>query len=187
MLLEEITFHLSCHLSNAVDRSKSSGRNLVCLICIIYKSSNSTIQSRIPQADFEEDRRVREALTRSAPPPAPPPSPQARPSRQAHAFNYRPGRLTALQRLLSHSATTRIRLGRDPFGVLESPVVKETRKIKRPKFKPTMLSITKQLEYCVEAERSLMPGSTGKQQEQTCSPVKNKHLHMTKVLWFSIK
>jgi hypothetical protein len=50
-----------------------------------------------------------------------------------------------------------------------------------------MLSITKQLEYFVEAERSLMPGSTGKQQEQTCSPVKNKHLRMTEILWFSIK
>ena len=133
-------FHLSCYLSKPIDRSKSCGRNLLCPICVIYKSSTAQYSLGTPQADFE-DRRVREALIRSAPPPAPSPSPQARPSRQAHALNYRPGRLTALQRLLSHSATTRIRLDRGHFSVLESPVVKETgktKKIKRPKVKSPM-------------------------------------------------
>jgi hypothetical protein len=115
----------------------------------------------IPQAGFDEDRRVREALTRSARPPVSPSSSQARPSRQVHAFINRPGRLTALQKPLLYSATPRVCLDRDPFGVLESPVVKNTRKtrktrnIKRPKFKPTLPSFTEQLEDVVEAERSL--------------------------------
>jgi hypothetical protein len=106
----------------------------------------------ISQADFEEDREWREALARTSPPPVPPPSPQAGPSTKVHAFINCPGRLTALQKLLFHSATPRIRLDKDPFGVLESLAIKKT---ERPKFKYAMPSIVEQLEDVVEAKRSL--------------------------------
>lgn len=107
---------------------------------------------RTSQLDCGEDRQLEEALARTAPPPAPPSSLQARPSRNVRAFVNRPGRLTALQKLLFNSATPRVRLDKDPFGVLTGVVIKKTT---RPKFKPSMPSIVEQLEDVVEAERSL--------------------------------
>jgi len=57
--------------------------------------------------------------------------------------------------LTFHSAIPRVRLDRDPFGVLEGLDFKKTRKSKRLNFKPTMPSIAERLEDFVEAEHTL--------------------------------
>jgi hypothetical protein len=110
----------------------------------------------ISEEDIEEDRqatkdlasleKVAEALTSLQNKPAPahaPPSPlQAGPSAKSNTFSNAPGILSALDKHISNSATKRIRVDKDPFGLLES-LAKETQR-KNRKF--TMPSIPERLE-----------------------------------------
>ena len=80
----------------------------------------------ISLGDYEEDRQAREALhQKQAPatakfPHLPPSLQQARPSRKTDIPINTPGLLTALDKSLADPSTMRVRLDKDPFGVLES-------------------------------------------------------------------
>jgi hypothetical protein len=110
----------------------------------------------ISEEDIEEDRqatkdlaslkKVTEALTSLQNKPAPahaPPSPlKAGPSAKSNTFSNAPSILTALDKHISNSATKRVRVDKDPFGLWES-LAKETQGTYR---KFTMPSIPEQLE-----------------------------------------
>jgi hypothetical protein len=111
---------------------------------------------RISEEDIEEDRqavkdlaslkKIAEAVTslqtKPAPAHAPTSSPQAGPSAKSNAFSNAPGLLSALDKHISNSATKRVRVDKDPFGLLES-LAKETQG-KNRKF--TMPSIPERVE-----------------------------------------
>ena len=104
----------------------------------------------ISQEEHEEDRQVSESLATATarPPPAPPSSPQAGPSGENKASFNAPSLLAALAKHLTHSATPRVRLDKDPFCVLESSD-KETR---RAKDMPMVSFVDQKLEDFEEAE-----------------------------------
>jgi hypothetical protein len=133
----------------------------------------------ISQEDYEEDRQVREALAKETSLPDPPSSPQAGPSRKRKASFNAPGRLAALDKRLSLTTTPRVRLDKDPFGVLESG----DRKTPRPKSMHPMPTIDEQLEAVEAAERSLRRRALASSEPD----VQAREDHMMKVLWFSIK
>jgi hypothetical protein len=126
---------------------------------ILFASSEPSIgrpsaQSslRISQDDYEGHQRVGKAFIRPKSPPAPPSPSWAGPSRSGRSSINPPGRLAALHKRLCHSATPRVRLHKDPFGVLGSSTIRETQ---RQKFKPPMSSIAEQLEDVAAVEVSL--------------------------------
>src|SRR5271170_7632700 len=100
----------------------------------------------ISEEDIEEDRQAAKDLASLKKVPAPahaPPSPlQAGPSAKSNTFSNAPSILSALDKHISNSATKRVRVDKDPFGLWES-LAKETQG-KYRKF--TMPSVPEQLE-----------------------------------------
>jgi hypothetical protein len=106
----------------------------------------------ISQEDYEGHRQLGEAPARPPSLPAPPSVPPAGRSRSVRSSINPPGRLAALHKRLCHAATPRVRLHKDPFGVLESSTIRETQ---RQNFKSPMSSVAEQLEDVAEAELNL--------------------------------